>query len=395
MNRKALMILAGALSMISCEIVDYNPHNSEDIVIPEQRGDLYYSTVEYDPGYDWRKDTLGGMVDCKIVLYKEHEQIARIYVPAEEHQSTDCEMHNIFEGALYSIHYAGDKTVIKRDGTSNIEFDYDGPVERFIAHKGTVHSISITPGGKGWRYRQGAKVVMESSNGHLMGDLYIDNNQVCFAYAEKLVSSGSVSAYRYHFVADGVSEQLSLLPTVTDVLAVMRVNGTMNILEKEANINWPVWLQDGASMIISVEKSSGMRDYWFCVMGEEVYVHAQAKIETQKQTAWNDCFWTWGSLDYKTLARKQITAVCQDHHEMCFIATDNAMAGELEVVHAGKTFTLDNALIMPSPYSLCCSKSSFTVGLNDSSKKNRPVILDGADTVEMDFNGYFTHFHLP
>lgn len=400
-TKTAAAIILGTVLAAGCEIIDINrndgQHDSDrkdDEQEQEEVHSLYYSTVEYDRSYDWKKDELGGMVDTCVKLYKDHEAIVSMDVPAEEHEYVDFESHWILGGDLYTVHKTGGSTVVKKNGKDAFRFGNDDYVTDMVLHKDGIYTLSIPYSGKGWVLRKGEQTVLRQSSGFPVGPLYEDKGDICLTYAIKSESGGNSTGYRYYFTANGHEESLDIMPTVTEILAVRRKNGEINLLQKEANIEGIVWVKEDRTIMLNVAQQYGMRDFGFIVSGNKLLAHAQAKTYRYTESNWNDYFWNESGLLAGTEGDRQIYALCEDGRDLCYISSRKGSSSGLCLHSGARTDMLPEHYFMVSPHALCCNKSKCVLAVNDPQNNNRPVILDGADIVRPVVNGYVTRICL-
>ncbi len=393
--------MLGTVLAASCEIIDINRNDGQndsgkEEEKQEETNSLYYSTVEYDRNYDWKKDEMGGMVSTSVKLYKDHEAIVSIDVPAEEHEHVDFESHWILGGNLYTVHKNGALTVIRKNGKEAFRFGNDDYVTDMILHKDDIYTLSIPYSGSGWILRKGEETVIRQSSGFPLGPLYEDSGEVCMAYAMREEYIGNPTGYRYYFVAGGHEKAIGLMPTATELLAVRRKDGKINLLQKEANIEGAIWVMEDKTIMINVIQNSGMRDFSFVVSGSKLLAHAQAQTYRYSEQNWNDYFWSDnGLLSASTGGNRQVFAICEDCRELCYISSVKGSSSSGLCLHSGtREDMLPGHYFMVSPHALCCDSRKCAIAVNDPQNNNRPVILDGADMVRPVFNGYVTRMCL-
>lgn len=385
--------------LCACERIDVTP-TPVDPDIPQKSKDLYYCAVEYDPSYDWRRDSLGGNVDTRLLLFKNHKLQLTLSLGKESSIVGDCDMHRVIEGSLYSLHPDGGRTALRKDGIDLFFLDANEYVHDILLKDGSVFTLSSTSSDNGWRLRKDGQIVCQESSAMLMGGLYEDMGDLCFAWAQLVQSSSDSRSYRYFFNCNGENRQIEPGVGVQSLVAVRRHKSVMNILQKEANMNGLVWLQGQSSFVISQTNGHDSRDYSFVAAADQLYAHAQVNSSYDDgENFWNDYFWLplpgSNSVTDRTSVTVQVLAFCPDDHGLCYVCSPYAASSRLMVYHNGQKHNLDEKYLMVSPYALCCSATRYCIGLNDAQQNYRPVVIDGQQTVEHDFNGYFTRFYLP
>ena len=63
--KKVLLIVS--LLLCACELVDVGKESGAE---KEKEGILYASAIAFPEGYDWRKDSLRGMVEARVLLFR-------------------------------------------------------------------------------------------------------------------------------------------------------------------------------------------------------------------------------------------------------------------------------------------------------------------------------------
>ena len=85
---------------------------------------VYVTGVEFPDGYDWRTDSLYGVINASVVLYRDDERILTIPAGASEQVSPDPDMHHFLAGDLYTEYSDASGTTVKRNGVRL--FAYEG-----------------------------------------------------------------------------------------------------------------------------------------------------------------------------------------------------------------------------------------------------------------------------
>lgn len=386
------MAAAFIMASVSCTNSSLIPTGPEDSGFQDHA--LYYSAVEYDSGYDWKKDSLGGAVDSRLVLYREGKRIAEVEISAAEHLSSSGELHRICEGALYSSHEVSGYTIIRRNGEYAAGWEGKEILEDLLVISGNIHTLSSWPGGTGLTYRVNDKVVLQESDACVEGTLYLDNSQVCFAYSRK---GGAEKSQEYFICADGTPEKVVAGGGIVEVMALHRYDGKVHLLAKETDIGGLVWSADGFTRILEPEGCTGMRDCGFIATPKGLVAHFQGKVRNEgwNDMVWNDFFWNRDGMLGRTTVADQVVSQISSGGELCYATSPAASADRLSVVCGDKTRKMPENYFLLSPYAICATDSGYAMGVNDAAKNNRPVLINGADTQEMDFNGYFTRFVLP
>lgn len=386
--------LLALVAAASCEKVDTIINKDDKPSVPQSQ-DFYFCAVAFDPGYDWIRDSLYGNVDTQLLLFKNHKKILTLNVGRNESDVTAGDMHRLNGGNLYTFHHSGGKTKIRRNGEDLIAFDGYEYISDFLVSGDCVYTIGIPSSNKGWNFRKDGELMASEESGTVMGNIYADMGQLCFAAAQAFRSSSNETVYRYYFYADGQKEDLDLQANVKSVHAVRRFNGAMNILQVEKNIDGLVWIQGKSSFLIDAGDGNFIRDPSFIVAADEIYAHAQVRSGYDDRTQfWNDFFWVpvpgTNAVANRTTVSTQVLGMCTDEHGFCYALSPWAGSKKITVYMNGQKEEMSENFRMVSPFALCCNGKKFCIGLNDMENGAAPVIIDGGQVKEYDFNGYFT-----
>ena len=129
----------------------------------------YYSAVEFPQGYNWKRDSAGGQVRCRLVLFKDGERILQLPV-REDGPSADPDMHRIAGGHLYVDYCTQEETVLLRDEKEL--FRYPGRETLrgfFLSSDGKVHTLGQNRSGQGFSYRIDGNEIFARTSGYLFG----------------------------------------------------------------------------------------------------------------------------------------------------------------------------------------------------------------------------------
>lgn len=259
MRRKILEALA-MLSMASCSTIDmFEPVGtlgtglSRNTVLVSKNGRkehgdpgggngagfrkdtaLYISVLEFPKSYDWRKDSAYLRSGAEVVLYRNGERVLKLPTGPADDIGTGADMHHIVEGHLVTEYYGSHGTVVKLDGKEVFRSSQPEVLRGLLMDGEELVSLTQKRDGKGFVYRKGKTVLMERSNGDLIGalgdDTYftsgalaMDNRSICFAYR---LPDGAV------FVEDGNERAVACNG---DLIDIRRIEGNHCILEREGD----------------------------------------------------------------------------------------------------------------------------------------------------------------
>lgn len=141
---------------------------------PDEEGEhtphCYLSAVEFSQGYNWKRDSAGGQVPCRIVLFRDGERVLELPV-GENGPSADPDMHRIAGGHLYTDFSTEEgETLIARDGIELFRYPGRESIRGFfVSPEGRVHTLGQNRLGQGFSYRIDGEEVFARSTGTLLG----------------------------------------------------------------------------------------------------------------------------------------------------------------------------------------------------------------------------------
>lgn len=398
MKKKELSFWAAAMSIAAiitaCEIVDNTPNDDPDdnqeSPIPERVLDLYSTFLEYEQSYDWRKDPMGGMVNTRIHLFKNKDEICTVNVPAEEHETVDCNILRICNGKLYTVHSVGTSTVIRANGIELLRLPMSGYVSDLIVQEEDIHIIMERPEIQGWRYMKNGQTLLEKPNSSLMGPMYQDKGEICFAFVEKSKGADGIERPYCHLVANGVPSRHSTSGNVQEIYDIRRLNGVLNVVQKEFGTNGIVWTSGDNSCVLNVPGNHGLRDIHFVKAGNLLFVHAQAKLEKQQsELQWYDHYWNGNELVAVAGDMDSVLGISEGPGGFCYVTGSAYLGQGLTIFHPTQKLKLQGSLNLISPYAITSSATDFYLGLNDASRNYKPVMVHNNEQHDVNMNGYF------
>lgn len=153
---------------------------------------LYFCVVDYDNSYDWIRDTLYGYADYNLILYRDYRPILTIPSSCGLIRP-EADTHHIVQGQLYTEIIADNQTIISRNGVELMRFDGESCLIGLLPVDEDVYTILKDIRSDKHTIRINKTILLELTSATMYGDmydnsygstgaLYIDNDQVCFAY---------------------------------------------------------------------------------------------------------------------------------------------------------------------------------------------------------------------
>lgn len=367
---------------MSCEVVDV--HGSPQPVNPPA-STFYAVALSYPSDYDWRRDNLGYDAPCDFLLFRDTVLVSRIPAASAVRGSIDTDRHFLCAGQLYMSSGAGETMLSCCVADTSLHSLQLLRNRDAVAGAGTVDRLV---------YRRDGRDVLDVPDAYMTCGLYADDGAVCFAYAMNMRDlEGKVVATRHYHVTDGKALMLSSrTDAAEEILAYRSLHGELNTMSYSASDRALVW-QTGRSFRIvqNACDRDAVRDCRFVNCRGSLLAHCQLRGADR----WNDVFWTSDGQRFNTLEDRQILAICDDGGILAYVHSPGAGSGSLGVVCGDREYLLPDSYRLLSTEAFCCDGDSYCIGLCDSDKKYRPLVIRGRDTLRYDFNGYFTRLRLP
>ena len=174
---------------------------------------IYVTALEFPSGYDWKRDTLKGEVDCRLVLLENG--IRKLEIPAryDNQVSSDPDMHRVIDGHLYADYATDAETIISKDGKEIFRYQGREMISGFKVSGNDIYTLGRNRSKVGFSYRKNGKEIMSRAKGRIIGDyynsaypdgaLYSDSGHLYFSYYADDVSGDGVERH-YFLVQDRV-----------------------------------------------------------------------------------------------------------------------------------------------------------------------------------------------
>ena len=275
---------------------------------------VFFTTVEFPEGYDWRRDTSYGGVAGRLVLYRDG--VSAVSVPAGPsfRAGLDPDMHHLFGGHIYTEYCTDGLTVIGKDGEEC--FSYPG--REFLCGllvEGTdIYTLGQNRSGSGFSLRRNGEEMLSSAAGmvasHISDDpdypsgaLYRDGERLCFSYWQYAQDG---SGREWYIVEDGETTRVE---TGKNGMYDIRLRGGELSVRPMMAASKKFWTySDGAynasvtvrrdgSMSVSAPSSSSAYDFRSLRMfsfrnaflfGPHFYIGLNPLEEGEKPSLWKD-----------------------------------------------------------------------------------------------------------
>lgn len=186
--------------------------------------------VSYPDGYDWRRDSLYGDVECRLLLYRDSTLLRSIPAGIRHGISPEADTHFLFGEDLYTIWRDRNSTIIKKNGTVTVSFSPAEIIRGILPSGGSLWTLGtdglllrLRKDGETVFERKGAEVYdATGENGtDISGALYLDCDRICFSYC---------NAGQWHIVCGGEDSVIDTRGAVDKIMKARLVNGTLYVL---------------------------------------------------------------------------------------------------------------------------------------------------------------------
>ena len=298
--RPKLFLLFAAPLAVAClsggtPAIEHRENTPRSIVKSEDRDArtdtaFYVLGVEFPTRYDWRKDSLGGNVDCRLVYFEGQKRILEIDAGPNCDIRPFSDRNRLWGRHLYSDFIKDSSTVICRDG--EVLFSYDGRelMRGFMVNVDGVHTLGQNRGGEGFSYRINGREVFSSSKGFVLGDAFdsyprsgaldVDDGKVCFAY---------YIGDDYYFVREDDYEAVEVPEDVGKILDIRSIGGEIYVAAESLYGPQLVLVGPEDRAICQTNKAIGFDRCRIVRSGDEVYVKAMVKLWKGGEEC---CLWT-------------------------------------------------------------------------------------------------------
>ena len=291
--KTSAILSAAALLCIACVRLDpgpFGPHTGGNLsgdpdrdstVAATRKPSVYFTAIEIDDGYDWRRDTACGINDCRLVLYKDFEPVLTIPAGRANEVGTDPDMHRIIDGHLYTEYSTSGKSVVKKDGQVLYRADRTENLRGLAVVGSVVYTLSQKSYGGGFTLRKDGSEVFSRTEGTILGQLHVDEGHVCFAYILKRDFSGAL----YYLVEDGVEKRLTTNSLDLRILDAVQKEGKIKMFSQVYLGTNGTFIDNGKETRISdrlhflIEGGLTEIDGWICATGRlryELSDHSEA-----------------------------------------------------------------------------------------------------------------------
>jgi hypothetical protein len=236
------------------QTVSGKPHDNGKPYVSDTS--VYLTALEFPRGYDWKKDTLYGKVNCKLVLFKNGSRTLELPAKFDSGISPDPDTHRVIEGYLYTDYCTDGETIISRDGRSLFHYQGEELMSGFLVKDGDVYTLGQDRSGHGFSFRKNGKSILKKENGEIMGGmydsayengaLYESGGHLYFSYYNTSISGKTVEK-KYFLVEDGVAVRIDSEKVYDEIYDLRMSGGVLYKTVKVKGSLYPLSLFSGDS----------------------------------------------------------------------------------------------------------------------------------------------------
>ena len=390
-NHIVFALLAVVFSFCGCEkviVIEGEPAVEGIQGNPDK--DVYYTALSYPEGYDWIGDPSGGEVEISLLLLRNSDLLLSLNANSLNQVSAQADMHYLFGEDLYCLWSDGEKCSVKKNGDYCCRWQSEERLCDLLVSNGEIFTLGIR-GGNELIFRQNGSILLQEENAELTDGLFEDNGEVCFAFARLLESNDNTVARQY-FLAHG-PERTQIIPPMeaSRLYSVTRQDGVLHTLGQIAGKKQLIAVKGPNAYVISYSQYQDLRGAQLVSCDGKILIHAQVKTAS----VWRDIWWEGTKTFHITEPGLQLLTSPSSSLKFGCLSSIGARTGPLTLFDGNNSCKLDSRYTFFSSNAALFTTKGAIIGVNDSAKNFRPVIINGADTLRYTFNGYFTRISLP
>ena len=164
---------------------------------------VWASAVQVPDDYYWPQDTAMGVMDAKLLLFKDDEQVLSLPVGAAYGISPNPETHHLIGGKLYTEFNSASGTQIRRDGELVCHYEGREVLKGLLPVMDDIFTLGLDKDDNSLVYRKNGTIMLKMDGARALGGLgenapalYMDGGHQYFAMHQSgstyLVTDGSM-----------------------------------------------------------------------------------------------------------------------------------------------------------------------------------------------------------
>jgi len=221
---------------------------------------VYVTAVDYDNGYDWRRDTTFGLSSGRVNLYRDSTLVLSIPAGPDKEVSLDADKHHFVDGHLYTEYCSSTETVIKQDGVEIFRYEGAETLKGILIRDEDVYTLGQGVGGqRGLSFRKNGELLVSREKGTVWGSfsdpfyaqtgaLYEDLGVMYFAFYTSYKEDSPLAQRRYYLVKNQTIAELWFDEDARLLYDMRMINGTyMRIVGVGDDMTPRLYLDDDLS----------------------------------------------------------------------------------------------------------------------------------------------------
>lgn len=237
--------------------------------------------VEYPQGYDWKRDSLMGMVQGKVFLSDLDGILMERRAGVGTDVSLDEDMHRIVDGALWEDWSTGSETVVRRDGVEVLRWDGREMVTDLVIRDSAVFALTVPRSGGGFVLRRDGDVVARSDEYYPVSPFYEDGAALCFNARSDdglwaVVRDGQIVQAEVDcgkIVQVYSIDNESIVACLTEDGLVCLSDGRLLLEDRYISPDAVYFTYDGTDLYVEAQSSFGFMSSYKCWRGSELIVN--------------------------------------------------------------------------------------------------------------------------
>lgn len=381
-----------ALSVVSCgvsEIGDFVKDEANGIWTGPSSGGssasrsiTYVTAFDYPDGYDWRNNPEKGSVRCSLVVFANGMPVLKVPVGNAYNVSDDLDMHRVINGHLYTDFTTDNETVIKKDGKPYLSFEGRESITSMIVQSDSVYTLGQKRNGKGFSYRANGRVVLERDKGYTFGRLVSVDDDICFAFAEPIETSGE-RLQRYYCFMNGSVVQTALREDIKEVWDIGFHDGEVCVLTSLTGVSDPVMIKGKEMYTLPLPYGATIMSGQLFSVGNQLGV----EMMLSSRSGLFSTLWLSNKIYRSFVDMKTVSSMWSGDEGVACVLNGRTASVCSSVFRMGEYFELPSGFSCQGNSIIDLTDGILTVGLSSLSG-SKPIIWKDGKIEELDVNGY-------
>lgn len=345
----------------------------------------YVTLMDYPDGYDWRADCEKGAVRCSLVVLANGIPMMRVPVGDEYETASDPDMHRMVGGHLYTDYSTEEETVIKKDGREIFRYPGREVICGMAVDSSSVYTLGQSREGEGFSYRRNGEVILERARGRTFGRLQRDGDDICFAFAEPVISA-SDTIERYYHVRNGIVSQTALREDVKKVLDIVTYQGEVCYLADMVGIGAPVLVCGDIMESLHMPGSSRMMACRLSMPEGRPMIEG---VLAMTGRALLSGYWDSPGQFFTFPGGLAVSSICFSEGSVSCILNPSSLLSQGRIYHNGEFHLLPQGYVSMGGNTIMKTDGILQAGLSSKSC-GKPIMWRDGISDTLDYNGYIS-----